>query len=135
MDTKRRLACATACCLAVLLAAWALAVALRPAAVLLAIATASRGCQIRRSQESRVTNNREGRRRGGVQSKLAVEASTSLLRAIGRPARMRAACVDAAGCWAAELQGVVGSFQLGCGCRYLGQGVSIQKNYILDQVR
>lgn len=33
-------------------------------------------------------NDREGRKSGGVQSRFAVEASASLMRVIGRPARM-----------------------------------------------
>jgi hypothetical protein len=59
-------------------------------------------------------------------AKLAIEASAILLRAIGRPARVRAraACVDAAGCWAAELQlaSSCGLFPDGLWVQILGPG-------------
>ena len=119
MDTKRRER--RALLLAALLAAWALAAVLRPAAVLLAIATASRGCQIRRSQESRVTNNREGRRRGGVQSK---RPQACCMRLGGRPGCVqRALMLLAAGLPSCKELWALSSWAVGAGiwargCQY-----------------
>jgi len=116
---------AAACCLAALLvAAWAQGAG----RCALLLATASRDRQIRRSREGGATNDREGRGRGGIQSKrrvkLAVEPSASLLRAIGRPARVRALTLLAAGLPSCKQPWALSSSAVGAsiwtrGCEYI----------------
>jgi hypothetical protein len=110
---------AARCLAALLVAAWAQGSAALAVGHWLVRPAACDG-QPRSSDSEKPRRRSDERHRRPRQSK---RPQACCVRFGGRPG-----CIDVAGCWAAELQGVVGSFQLGCGCRHLGQGVRIQKN-------